>query len=196
MLYELAHWVKDKFGFLWNLAEWGNAKAFAMRYHKRLKTIDSVLEVFSFKYTLKQVRPSDCGALADFFARQPEEAFEFFQCHGFDEKSLVKLARRESQLMFIALKEDEIVGYCFMRSFVNGQTYRGYMVDANHRGQGIAKEMGHAMNEVGNVLHLRMFKSISPNNVASMAATQSVCDINVVKTLDNGDQLVECFAKV
>lgn len=195
MLYELAHFIKDKFGFLWNLAEWVNAKAFALRYHGKLKAVDSMLEVCSLGCTLKQIKPEDCGALAEFFARQPKEAFEFFQCHGFDEKSLIKLSRRESQLMFIALKEEEIVGYCFMRSFVNGQTYRGYMVDANHRGQGIAKEMGRAMNEVADVLGLKMFKSISPDNVASMAVTKSVCDINIVKTLDNGDLLVECFGK-
>ena len=69
------------------------------------------------------------------------------------------------------------------------------MVDANHRGQGIAKIMGYAMNDVANSLGLKMFKSISPINAPSMAVTKSVCDINIVKTLDNGDLLVECIAK-
>ena len=196
MLYELSHFIKDKMGFLWEAIEWGNAKAFALRYAKPLKQVPAVLESASTdKVTIKSVEASDCKALAELFAGQPEESFKFFQPHAFDEKTLTKLAKRESQLMFIALIEGEIVGYCFMRSFVNGQTYRGYMVDVNHRGQGIAKVMGYAMNDVATALGLRMFKSIAPDNVASMAATKSVCDIKIIKTLENGDYYLECFAK-
>lgn len=82
-----------------------------------------------------------------------------------------------------------------MRSFVNGKTFKGYMVGIDHRGQGVAREMGIAMNRVAKELGLRMFKSISPENPASMAVTKKVNDIRIIKTLDNGDMLIECFEK-
>ena len=76
-----------------------------------------------------------------------------------------------------------------MRSFVNGKTFKGYMVGIDHRGQGVAREMGFAMNRVAKVLGLRMFKSISPENPASMAVTKKVNDIKIIKTLDNNTSL-------
>ena len=82
-----------------------------------------------------------------------------------------------------------------MRSFVNGKTFKGYMVGIDHRGRGVAREMGIAMNRVAKELGLRMYKSISPENPASMAVTKKVNDIKIIKTLDNGDMLIECFEK-
>ena len=88
-----------------------------------------------------------------------------------------------------------IADYFFMRSFVNGKTFKGYMVGIDHRGQGVAREMGFAMNRVARELGLRMFKSISPENPASLAVTKKVNDIKIIKKLDNGDMLIECFEK-
>lgn len=36
MLYKLAHILKDKFSWAWNLIEWVNALLFSWRYGKRL----------------------------------------------------------------------------------------------------------------------------------------------------------------
>lgn len=40
-----------------------------------------------------------------------------------------------------------------------------------------------------------MFKSVSPENLASMAITKKVNDIKIIKILDNGDMLIECFER-
>ena len=55
--------------------------------------------------------------------------------------------------------------------------------------------MGCAMKRVARELGLRMFKSISPENPASLAVTKKVNDIKIIKKLDNGDMLIECFEK-
>ena len=133
--------------------------------------------------------------LAEFFASQPEDAFRFFKPHDLDEKGIRKVVLNKSFLTFLAMDGDEIVGYFFMRSFVNGKTFKGYMVGIDHRGMGVAGEMGVAMNRVAKELGLRMFKSISPENPASMAVTKKVNDIKIIKTLNNGDMLIECFEK-
>ena len=37
MLYKLAHIIKDKFSFLWEAIEWGNASLFYMLHKKQLR---------------------------------------------------------------------------------------------------------------------------------------------------------------
>lgn len=195
MLYEIAHIVKDNFGFLWDAIEWGNAEAFALMHHKAMKGLPELLEECSGRYSLKLASQEDIARMKSFFDAQPQEAFRFFQPHDFDEKGIRKVVVNKSFLTFLAMDGDEIVGYFFMRSFVNGKTFKGYMVGIDHRGMGVAGEMGIAMNRVAKELGLRMFKSISPENPASMAVTKKVNDIKIIKTLNNGDMLIECFEK-
>lgn len=187
--------IKERFGFLWDVIEWGNAEVFALMHHKGMARIPDLLAECSGKYTLKLATCEDVEQMKAFFAVQPKEAFMFFQPHEFDEKGIKKVVLNQSFLTFVAMDGNEIAGYFFMRSFVNGKTFKGYMVGIDHRGQGMAKEMGVAMNRVARELGLRMFKSISPENPASIAVTKKVNDIKIIKTLDNGDMLIECFEK-
>lgn len=196
MLYEIAHVIRDKFGFLWDIIEWGNSQMFCMMHRGELKRMEGILQGFSSEeYTLRESRREDVAAMERFFAAQPKEAFEFFQPHGFDAASLRKVVERRAFLTFVVLKGEEIVGYFFMRSFINNKTFKGYMVGIDQRGKGIARLMGLAMNRVAKELGLRMFKSISPENPASIAVTKKVNDIKIIKMLDNGDMLIECFEK-
>ena len=196
MLYEFAHIVKQYLGALWNVAERCNSIVFNFRYGNRLALIDKLLsQATDSPYEMRALCISDIESLVAFFKAQPAEAFRFFKPHSFDAASLRRIVRNKSFLTFLVLAENKIVGYCFMRSFVNGASYRGYMVDSHWRGKGIAKIMGMGMNSVGMALGLKMYKSISPENVASMMATKSVCEIKVLRTLKNGDCLMECKAK-
>lgn len=195
MLYEIAHLVKDRFGFLWDAIEWGNAEVFALMHRKGMERIPELLAECSGRYQLRLATREDVEQMRAFFEAQPEEAFRFFQPHEFDEKGIKKVVLNKSFLTCVVLDGNDIAGYFFMRSFVNGKTFKGYMVGIDHRGQGVAREMGIAMNRVARELGLRMFKSISPENPASLAVTKKVNDIKIIKTLDNGDMLIECFEK-
>lgn len=200
MIYELAHLVKARCSFLWDFIEWGNSVAFSIRYRKGLKCLGEIVnEGVQEPYGIKVAEKGDVAKMLEFFNRQPKDSFAFFQPHGFDEKSLSTIVGRKSFLTFLLVEhgttDTEIIGYAFMRSFVNGASYRGYMVDMTHRGRGLATTMGFGMNRVGNALNLTMYKSISPENLASMKATQKVCDIEILKTLENGDYLMRCMSK-
>ena len=41
MLYKLAHIIKDKFSFLWEAIEWGNASLFYMLHKKQLAKVNN-----------------------------------------------------------------------------------------------------------------------------------------------------------
>ena len=200
MLYELAHIIKSRCSFLWDFLEWGNSVAFFFRYRDGLRCLsETVNSGVPPPYEIRVANKDDVAELQTFFSLQPKESFAFFQPHGFDERAIRKIVRSKSFLTFILIEHridgDNIVGYAFMRSFVNGASYRGYMVDVNHRGKGLATIMGLGLNRVGDALNLKMYKSISPDNPASMRATEKVCNVKILKTLENGDYLMECTKK-
>lgn len=196
MLYEVAHFVKDKFSFIWNAVEWGNETFFTLQHKKGLKDIPEILrKVSSDTLTVRETKDSDVSALVTFFAEQPEEAYTFFKPHGFDEKSLKKVLRNKSFMTFVVTEGDLIVGYFFLRSFVNGKCFKGRMVDYRQRGKGIAKFMGIAINNIAMHLGMKIFTTISPENYASLASTKAVNDIRIVKTLGNGYYYIECTPK-
>ncbi len=195
MLYKLAHILRDKFGFIWNLIEWLNAFVFAMMHKKQLAQIPDILKKFSDKFTLRLASSTDAKKLAEFFAEQPEDAFKFFKPHAFDEKSLTRIIKNKAFLTFLVQDGEKIVGYFFLRCFVNGKSFRGRIVDYRWRNKGIAKQMGLVMNDIISLLHVRLFGSISPDNYASLQSTKAVNDIRIIKTLDNGYYYIEYLPK-
>ena len=196
MIYELAHVIKEKFSFIWEGLEWGNEALFVLKHKKGLKEIPRILtDISSETYTIRSTEDSDAYKLAAFFREQPKEAFEFFKPHGFDEASVLKVLRNKSFLTFVVSEGDNIVGYFFLRSFVNGKCFKGRIVDYRQRNRGIAKLMGIAINKIASHLGMRIFTTISPENYASLASTKAVNDINIVKTLNNGYYYIECTPK-
>lgn len=195
MLYEITHYILAKMPWLWNIVEWGNAEAFSVMYKKELETLPGVVEKYNEKFCVSLVTENDVKELAHFFSVQPVEAFQFFKPHDFDEKTLSKLTKRKSFLMFIVKEGDSIVGYFFLRCFVNGNAFKGRIVDEQHRNQGIAKLMGNVINDVVLHLGLKLFTTISPDNYASLASTKAVNDIRIIRTLKNGYYYIECSPK-
>lgn len=208
MLYEIAHVIKERFGFLWDTIEWGNAEVFALMHRGEMKRIPELLAECSGRYQLRLATREDVELMKAFFEAQPEEAFRFFQPHEFNEKGIRKVVANKSFLTFLAIANDndddtpryddpsinhkpssinhQIVGYFFLRCFVNGKAFRGKMVDKDHQGRGIAKLMGVAMTKVATTLGVRMFGSISPENYASLASAKASNEVKIHKTLENG----------
>ncbi|MBR4793322.1 MAG: transcriptional regulator [Bacteroidaceae bacterium] len=195
MLYELSHFIKEHFSFIWDMIEWGNSVVFGLQHKKAMKIIPSILSKCSERFTVSEVQLSDVEKLVVFFSEQPEEAYTFFKPHGFDAKSLAKLVKRTSFLMYKVTDGEEIVGYFFLRCFANGNAFKGRMVDYRRRNQGIAKQMGNVINAIVLELGLKLFTTISPENYSSLASTKAVNDIRIVRTLENGYYYIECTPK-
>ena len=137
MLYKIAHLLRDKLSWLWNLIELLNSWLFSLRYGKRVKgfTFTTVPD----GYEVVSMRDVATEEMVAFFERQPEEAFKFFHPHGFDKKSIKRLQRNKAFLAYVLLEKasGKIAGYCFNRSFFHGKGFRGRMVDVNYRGKGL-----------------------------------------------------------
>ena len=191
MLYKIAHIIRDKFSWLWNVIEWANSVAFSLRYGKKL-------EAFSFTsipigYELLSLHELATNQLVSFFEHQPEEAFTFFHPHGFDERSLKRLQRNKAFLGYVLQDKtnNQIAGYCFNRCFFHGQGFRGRMVDIDYRGKGLGTAMNKILNEVGFGIGLRLFETVSKDNVASYRSALSASKVKVVKEMEGNEVYLE-----
>ena len=185
MLYQLAHNIQEKCPWMWEAVEELNAAVCGWKIGNgtRLQKCMSV--------GVRIANINDAGRLKDFFVRQPEDSYKWFRPHGFDEATLRKLLRRKSYIIYVMEEDDEIIGYAFLRCFVNGKCFLGKMVDVNHQGKGVCTKLCAVGMNMVETLGWRMFESINKENVGSMKASQKACDVILVEELENGDVLIE-----
>ena len=191
MLYKIAHILRDKLSWLWNLIELVNSWLFSMRYGKEVKA-------FSFSqipdgYDIMPMRNVPTEKLVRFFEHQPKESYTYFRPHGFDAKSIRRLQRNKSFLAYVLqdTKNEKIAGYCFNRCFFHGQGFRGRMVDVEYRGKGLGTAMNKLLNEVGWGIGLRLFETVSKDNAASYHSAMSASRVRVVEELPHNELYLE-----
>ena len=194
MLYAIAHFLRDKCPWIWDLIDVVNSWLFSMRFGRKLDKIETkLLERYGEDCMMKIVpmREVPTDALVTFFANQPEEAFSFFKPHRFDWKALRKLQRNKSFLAYILFDGEKVAAYCFIRSFFLGKGFRGRMVGIDHRGRGLGTLMNRLMNEVGFGIGLRLFETVSPKNVPSYKSALSASNVKVIQVMEDGDMYLE-----
>lgn len=199
--------------WLWDLIDLVNSALFQLRYGGKLKVEslklkEKVLESKDGETRFKVVEMRDVSTekLVEFFARQPKEAYTFFKPHGFDGKAIKKLQRNKAFLAYLLIDKSKlkdeslklkdmsseaIAGYCFNRSFFHGKGFRGRMVDINYRGKGLGTMMNKILNEVGFGIGLRLFETVSKDNVASYRSAISASNFKVVEELPHNELYLE-----
>lgn len=193
MLYRVAHLLRDKFPWLWDMMGLVLSWLFGIRYGRKLKQIPLLLEKYSKQntFTIHVLHENDVPALAKMFREQPEEAFEYFRPHEFTEEALIKLVRDKGFLAYIVSNGDAVIGYFFQRSFFWGKSFRGYITDYRWRRRGINKLMNECATEISEFLGLQVFGTIAPDNIASLKSAETANEVKIIKTLDNGDYFVQ-----
>lgn len=194
MLYRIAHFLRDKFPFIWDLIDVLNSVLFSIRYGRKLKSVESeVLRQYAQKSGMEVVRLRDVPTdkIANFFAAQPEDAYTFFKPHGFDVKSLKKLQRNRSFLAYVLMENGQVSAYCFLRSFFMGKGFRGRMVGMDFRGRGLGTLINKMMNDVGFGIGLRLFETVSKDNVASYRSALSASNVRIVEELEHNELYLE-----
>lgn len=191
MLYAIAHFLRDKMSCLWNSVETINSWLFSLKYGEKLRDISFLSAPKG--YGIVPLRNVSTERMVEFFGRQPEEAYLFFKPHGFDHKSIKRLQRNHAFLAYVLMDKvnSEIAGYCFDRCFFHGKGFRGRMVDINYRGKGLGTAMNKILNEVGFGIGLRLFETVSKDNVASYRSALAASRVRVVKEMPNNELYLE-----
>lgn len=200
MLYKIAHFLRDHMPWLWDLVDILNSMLFCIRYGNKLKHVENeicnkgdIKSLYCKGYDIVSIRDIETKDLVEFFSSQPDEAFRFFKPHGFDSKSIKKLQKDRAFIGYV-LKDavnGKIAGYCFNRSFFHGKGFRGRMVDVNYRGKGLGTMMNRLLNKVGFEIGLRLFETVSKDNVASYRSAISASSFKVVEELPHNELFLE-----
>lgn len=190
MLYQLAHILRDDLPWLWNGVDTVNGWLFALRYGNKSEEIVRQCNK-DIPYQIVPLRNCPTDALVAFFEHQPEEAFRFFHPHGFDRLSIERLKGNRAFLAYMLKDGDAYVGYSFLRSFFWGKCFRGRMVDIDWRGKGIGTLMNRVMNRIGFGLGMRIFETVSKDNIASYKSAMAASKCKIIKEMDNNDLYIE-----
>lgn len=195
MLYAIAHFLRDKMGWLWNLIEVLNSFLFSLKYGKKVKGF--VFTTVPDGYDVVPIRAISTEKMVTFFEHQPEEAFTYFRPHDFDHKAIKRLQGNKAFLAYVLLDKSngQIAGYCFNRSFFHGKGFRGRMVDVDYRGKGLGTAMNKMLNEVGLEVGLRLFETVSKDNVASYRSAMSASKVRVVEELPHNELFLEILTE-
>lgn len=194
MLYKIAHFLRDKLPFIWELIDILNFCLFTLKYGRKLKSVEKiVLPQYARISGMQVVRLKEVSIdkLVSFFEIQPKEAYTFFKPHEFDIKSLKKLQHNRSFLAYILMENGQVAAYCFVRSFFMGKGFRGRMVGMDFRGRGLGTLMNKLMNDIGFGIGLRLFETVSKDNVASYRSALSASSVKVVEELEHNELYLE-----
>lgn len=194
MLYKIAHFLRDKLPFIWDLIDVLNSCLFTFRYGRKLKSVEeTVLQQYAKTsgMEVERLRKIPTDKLVAFFDAQPEDAYTFFKPHGFDNKSLKKLQRNRSFLAYVLMDGNQVAAYCFVRSFFMGKGFRGRMVGMVFRGRGLGTLMNKLMNDIGFGIGLRLFETVSKDNVTSYRSALSASSVKVVEEMEHNELYLE-----
>lgn len=185
---------------VWDMVEVINSLLFRIRYGGRLRCVENEIchmgsqcDFCHEGYDVVPIREIETESLVEFFANQPAEAFTFFKPHGFDSKSINKLQKNWAFIGYV-IKDTgngKIAGYCFNRSFFHGKGFRGRMVDVNYRGRGLGTMMNRLLNKVCFEIGLRLFETVSKDNIASYRSAISASAFKVIKELPHNELYLE-----
>lgn len=186
-------WLKMQMPFVWLWIETLNGWLTTLLYGKKIAaaTAEVLGRYDAEAYAYRCLSAADIAPLSRMLTSQTDDYMRFFHPHGFDEATLMRLLKNKSVLMLGTFKDDEIIGYYFIRFFANGQCFRGNFVDVNYQGKGIGGIMVKQMTEIGLAAGFRVFATVSKRNLSSMASTKAYNEIKIIKELPDDDVLIE-----
>ena len=185
--------IKHNLGFIWEIIERVNNFLFSLLYSKRLDRVAREIfqEIQHHHVICRKISFADSAKLYELIKNQPTSDLTYFKPHSFELDSIASQTGKSSFLMMGAFSEDKLVGYFFLRMFVNRQCFVGRLIDQKYRGQGIGLIMNRIMYEIAWRMKFRCLSTISRNNHAIMRAHSGNRHMIVLKELKDDYLLVE-----
>jgi len=167
------------------LGEIMNGLIFRVLFKKRFDA--SVIKIIN-KYKsdscdFKLIEENDLEDLYLMLNKQDKEQFEFFKPHNFDKQTLKMLFKNPSFFMFGVFVNGEIIGYFFLRCFINKKSFTGRIVDQKHQGKGIARRMGIILHNFAWINNFRVFGTASKKNTKSLRSYSSINNYRIIREL-------------
>lgn len=170
-----------------------NGIFFRLLYGKRLQ--NTIRQVFKSdtrnNIQFRLLEANDIKTLAEFFDKQPSNTFEYFKPHKFNLVSLQSLYKNPSFIMMGAYNRKGLIGYFFLRFFLNKTAFLGRIVDHEYQRKGIAKSMSHYLYSIIHLMNFRCLTSISKKNLPILNLHLKEESMRIVKEMADNYILVE-----
>lgn len=184
--------LKQTYPWLWDTIEYINGVLVNLMYGRVfMKSIQDTLETIDSSYTFRALSVHDAALLVDFIHNQPKGFDLFFKPHKFDLRTFSRILSNGTYYFVGVFDDSKLVGYCFIRCFINKSAFRGKIVDIEYQGRGIAKQMGEIMSNVASTAGFRVYATISKDNVASLKSAKYGSSVEVIKELPDNYLYVE-----
>jgi hypothetical protein len=185
--------IKHRIPFVWNFIESVNGLLFSVLYGRKFsKESSAVLNEYDLPgFKTRLINKADLPDLCKMISAQDNCRLEYFKPHAFDQGSLLKVYRNPSFIMMGVFERDKIVGYFFLRCFLNRKCFVGRLIDQNYNGKGIGLLMNNIMYNIGWRSGFRVLSTISKNNRLVMKSHANNPLMVIQKELDNNYLLVE-----
>lgn len=185
--------IKHRLHFLWLLIEGANSFIFNLFFGKKMRiAADRVItEVPRDSVIYRILNHYDIDSLHTLLTSQSQEDLRYFNPHGLDKHSLKSQMKNRAFLMMGAFDEDKLIGYFFLRFFLNKKCFVGRLIDHKYRGKGVGRTMNRIMYGTAWKMNFRCLSTVSTNNNLVMKAHSGNPSMKIVKKLDNDYLLVE-----
>ena len=185
--------IKENIPPLWKTIECLNSVLFKIVYHSKIqKALIQTIQKQTLKhYTIRLLTTSDIDSLSILIKSQEPEQLIYFEPHNFDFKSLERIFRNPSFFRMGIFFNNRIVGYFFLRCFVNKECFVGRLVDKYHRVKGIGKAMNDILYNTAWNSGFRVFATLSADNQMVMQSHKNNRHLIIRKKLADNYMLVE-----
>ena len=185
--------IKHHLGFIWRIIEKVNGLVFVAIFGSRLrkKLSEVFLEATLPSYIFRELRSDEMSSLSDLLATQSASDLEYFRPHEFDLEALREQKTNRAFLMMGVWLDQKLVGYFFLRFFMNKRCFVGRIIDKEYRGKGIGQVMNQIMYNIAWRIGFRCMSTISSKNTAVMRAHEKNPTMVILKSLPNDYLLVE-----
>ena len=185
--------IKHNLPILWRLIEWMNGIIFSVLYRRRLLAAadNAIRAETQIEFRFVVLDNSNLKALADLLASQPAYRLAHFRPHEYDFTSIKRQSRNPAFLMFGAFSRKEMVGYFFLRCFVNRRCFVGRLIDHRHDRLGIGRAMNRIMYQTAWNSGFRVFTTVSKENEMVIRSHSRNPAAKVLKELPNNYLLIE-----
>jgi hypothetical protein len=185
--------IKHNYSFFWKIIEWGNGLIFSCFYKSKLEQILSAVfnEFSNPPFSYRRLDLKDAGQLHALIRSQSVFDLEYFHPHKLDLVSIKRQFKNRSFVMMGAFDQEKIIGYFFLRFFINRKSFVGRLIDKEYRGKAIGTAMNIIMYETVWQMRFRCFSTISQKNKSVMRAHAKNPTMIVRKKLQSEYLLVE-----
>ncbi len=185
--------IKHHLPFLWRVIEWLNGVLFNLFHRSKFrKSVKYAVHEYTLPgFEFRLIELSDLGKIRSLAEKQMPGRLDYFKPHKFDLRSLKRVHANPAFIMMGTFKEQEIVGYFFLRCFWNRKCFVGRLIDEPYEGQGIGRVMNNIMYNIAWKSNFHCLSTISRNNSLVMRSHANNKAINVLRELENDYLLVE-----